>query len=107
MRIAFKMSVHPDAHAEYEKRHNPIWKELEDTLLAHGVKSYSIFLDEDTNALFAYAEIESEEQWNRIGDTAICRKWWAHMAPLMPTNSDLSPVSRPLREVFHIEAREE
>jgi L-rhamnose mutarotase len=45
IRKAFKMSVHRDALLEYERRHNPIWHELEDTLLAHGVRRYSIFLD--------------------------------------------------------------
>ena len=71
MRIAFKMSVDPGYEAEYEKRHKPIWQELEQTLLQHGVRSYSIFLDDETNILFAYAEIDSEEQWNNIGQTEI------------------------------------
>src|SRR5712672_2900763 len=57
IRKAFKMSVHPDQHAEYARRHQPIWKELEDTLLAHGVRTYSIFLDEQTSELFGYVEI--------------------------------------------------
>ena len=65
IRKAFKMSVHEDQHAEYARRHNPIWKDLEDALLAHGVRSYSIFLDPTTSELFAYAEIESEERWKR------------------------------------------
>ncbi|MBN1559490.1 L-rhamnose mutarotase [candidate division KSB1 bacterium] len=102
-RIAFKMSVLRGAEKEYEARHNPIWPELQRTLLAHGVRSYSIFLDEETNALFAYAEIDSEEQWDRIAETEVCRKWWTHMAPLMPTNEDASPQSTSLRELFHIE----
>jgi L-rhamnose mutarotase len=99
------MAVDPGNEAEYEKRHNPIWDELERTLINHGVRSYSIFLDEDTNTLFAYAEIESEEEWNKIGQTEICQKWWSYMAPLMPTNEDDSPVSKPLKEVFHIQTR--
>jgi L-rhamnose mutarotase len=59
LRKAFVMRVHPDQHAEYERRHNPIWPELEQTLKAHGVHNYSIFLNAETNQLFAYAEIES------------------------------------------------
>lgn len=104
MRIAFKMSVHPGDEAEYKKRHNPIWPELEKTLLAHGVKSYSIFLDKEANTLFAYAEIESMELWGKIAETQVCRDWWQHMAPLMPTHEDGSPVSLSLQEVFHIDA---
>ena len=103
IRKAFKMSVNKDQHEEYARRHNPIWKELENTLLEHGVRSYSIFLDPTTSELFAYAEIESEERWNAIAATAVCRRWWCYMRELMPSNPDDSPVSEELREVFHIE----
>ena len=104
LRKAFKMSVHPDAHIEYERRHNPIWKELEEALATHGVRSYSIFLDPETSELFAYAEIESEERWQAIARTDVCRRWWRHMRDLMPANPDDSPRSVPLREVFHLES---
>ncbi|HAM72338.1 MAG TPA: L-rhamnose mutarotase, partial [Verrucomicrobiales bacterium] len=63
IRKAFRMSVNPGCREEYERRHNPIWPELERLLHAHGVRNYSIFLDEGSNELFAYAEIESEERW--------------------------------------------
>jgi len=97
------MSVHPRQHEEYARRHDPIWRELEETLLAHGVRSYSIYLDPETSELFAYAEIENEERWRAIAATEVCRRWWRHMRDLMPTNPDDSPVARDLREVFHIE----
>lgn len=32
----------------------------------------------------------------------ICQKWWAHMKDLLAKNSDNSPVSQELREVFQI-----
>jgi L-rhamnose mutarotase len=102
MRIAFRMSVRPGQEAEYIRRHNPIWPELEATLQAHGVRDYSIFLDRATGDLFAYAEIENLARWQAIADTEICRKWWTSMAPLMPSNPDTSPVARDLEEVFHI-----
>jgi L-rhamnose mutarotase len=103
IRKAFKMFVHPIAHAEYERRHNPIWKELEDALISQGVRSYSIFLDPQTSELFAYAEIESEERWQSIARTEVCQRWWLHMRDLMLTNPDNSPKSTVLCEVFHIE----
>ena len=101
IRKAFVMSVNAGCEAEYEKRHNPIWPELEAALKQHGVHNYSIFLHPPTRQLFGYAEIESEEQWAAIAGTAICRKWWAHMRDLMPSNPDHSPVAADLREVFH------
>jgi L-rhamnose mutarotase len=103
IRKAFLMHLHPDQHAEYERRHNPIWDELAAVLKAHGVRNYSIYLDADTHLLFAYAEIENEDQWDSISEEPVCRRWWNHMATVMPANPDGSPVSRDLREVFHLE----
>ena len=103
IRKAFRMHVNADAHAEYERRHRPIWEELETTLKDHGVASYSIFLERESSQLFAYAEIESEERWAAIAETDVCKRWWAHMKDMMPTNPDNSPISADLREVFHIE----
>ena len=103
IRKAFRMYVNPDAHAEYERRHRPIWQELEAALKDHGVKSYSIFLETDSDQLFGYAEIESEERWVAIADTDVCKRWWAFMSDVMPSNDDNSPISTDLKEVFHIE----
>ena len=103
IRKAFVMSVNAGQEAEYEQRHRPIWPELERTLKEHGVHNYSIFLHPQTRQLFGFVEIESEARWNAVAQTAICRKWWAHMKVLMPSNPDNSPVSLELREVFHID----
>ena len=103
IRKAFVMSVNEGREAEYERRHSPIWPELEQTLKAHGVGTYTIFLDAETRQLFGYVEIEDEARWAAIAETDICRKWWAHMREIMPSNPDDSPVAAELREVFHIE----
>jgi L-rhamnose mutarotase len=103
IRKAFVMSVHAGQEAEYERRHRPIWEELAATLRAHGVHNYSIYLDTTTRTLFGYAEIESEEHWQAIAATEVCRRWWRHMADVMPGNPDSSPVARDVREVFHLD----
>jgi L-rhamnose mutarotase len=97
------MSVYPQYVMEYERRHNPIWPELEAKLKEHGVLTYTIFHHPGTNQLFGYVEFENEEHWNAIAQTEICRKWWTHMKEIMPSNPDHSPISQDLREVFHIE----
>ncbi|MCL4162517.1 UNVERIFIED_CONTAM: hypothetical protein GTU68_034689 [Idotea baltica] len=96
------MKIYADLMQEYFKRHNPIWPELEEVLKNHGVQNYSIFLDEQTHTLFGYAEIESEERWNAIADTVICKKWWTYMADIMETHEDDSPVSTELKNVFYL-----
>ena len=103
IRKAFVMSVHAGQEAEYARRHQPIWEELAAVLKAHGVHNYSIHLDETTRQLFAYVEIEDEARWAAIAQTDVCRRWWRRMADVMPANADHSPVSRELKEVFHLE----
>ncbi|MBZ5496106.1 MAG: L-rhamnose mutarotase [Acidobacteriia bacterium] len=103
IRKGFVMSVTPKHATEYRRRHNPIWPELADVLKQHGVLSYSIFLHPETHQLFAYVEIEDEEKWKTVTRTEVCRRWWAHMKEIMPSNPDNSPVAIELQEVFHIE----
>lgn len=103
IRKAFVMSVHEGQEQEYERRHRPIWRELEEVLRAHGARNYSIFLHPQTRQLFGYVEIEDEARWQAVAQTEICRKWWAYMKEIMPSNPDNSPVSLELREVFHMD----
>lgn len=103
IRKAFRMSVHPAMHEEYERRHSPIWQELANTLKAHGVHNYSIFLDPADGSLFAYVEVEDEDRWTAIARTDVCRRWWKSMREVMPSRPDDSPVSTDLREVFHLD----
>ena len=102
IRKAFLLKIKLGAEEEYARRHNPIWPELEATLREHGVSNYSIHFNPETNDLFGYAEIESEERWNAIAQTDVCQRWWAHMADIMATNPDKSPSSAPLVECFHM-----
>jgi L-rhamnose mutarotase len=103
IRKAFLMTLRPGHQEEYEKRHNPIWPELEAVFTKHGVHNYSIFLDRKTNNLFGYVEVESEELWQQIAGTESCRRWWSYMKELMLTNGDDHPVSVALDEVFHLD----
>jgi len=97
------MKLQPGCEAEYEKRHNPIWPELSQALSDHGARNYSIFLDPETSFLFATLEVEDEQRFARIAQTDICRRWWAHMEPLMEYNPDGTPWARDLKEVFHMD----
>src|SRR5688572_28170885 len=103
LRKAFVMSVNAGSEQEYKRRHQPIWKELVESLKAHGVHNYSIFLHPQTRELFGYVDIVDESRWNAIAQTDVCKRWWKHMADVMPANPDNSPVSVELKEVFHID----
>jgi L-rhamnose mutarotase len=97
------MTLKPGNRIEYQRRHNPIWPELEAVLKQHGVHNYSIFLNAGSDNVFAFVEIESEERWQEIARTDECRLWWAYMKDLMLTNTDNSPMSVELEEVFHLD----
>jgi L-rhamnose mutarotase len=102
-RLAFKMKLKPGFAAEYEKRHNQIWPELKKLLYDSGVRDYSIYLDKETNILFAVQKVVGDSGSQDLGQTEIVKKWWKYMADIMETNPDNSPVSIPLQEVFHID----
>ena len=101
-RVAFKMKVFKGFEAEYRKRHDAIWPELQLLLRQAGVKDYSIFLDEETNSLFGYLTIDDASRLDKLPDEPVMKKWWAHMKDIMETNNDNSPVSIPLKEVFYL-----
>jgi L-rhamnose mutarotase len=102
MRIASKMKLKNGFEAEYKKRHDEIWHELKALLKETGITGYSIFLDEETNDLFAYFTIEDDKKLNELPYKDIMKKWWAYMKDIMETNDDNSPVSIPLKEVFYL-----
>ncbi len=91
IRKAFVLQLKPDCQDEYERRHHPIWPELEQALRDHGVHGYSIFLDAMTDRLFAHVEMESVKPWKDIGLPPIGQKWRQHMRDILITNPDNSP----------------
>lgn len=97
------MKLYPGFKEEYRRRHSEIWPELVELLKSAGVGNYSIFLDEETNTLFAYQEQEGESSSQDLGNTEIVQKWWKYMADIMETNPDNSPISIPLEQVFYME----
>ena len=102
-RKGFKMKLHPGRADEYARRHAVLWPEMKEMIHEFGGRNYSIFLDEETNVLYGYIELEDETRWNASADTAICRKWWDYMADIMDVNPDNSPVAIDLRPVFHLD----
>lgn len=102
-RAAFKMKLKPGYRDEYKKRHDAIWPELKKLLQDAGIHDYSIFLDEETNTLFAVQKTDGNAGSQDLGKTEIVQRWWAYMADIMETNPDNSPVSIPLPEVFYLD----
>lgn len=97
------MKLKPGFAGEYKKRHDAIWPELADLLRTAGIYDYSIFLDAETNTLFAVQKQSGDASSQDLGSTPIVQKWWKYMADIMEANPDHSPVTKPLQEVFYME----
>lgn len=96
------MKLNPGQAAEYKKRHNPIWPELSQLLKDYGISDYSIFLDHETDVLFAVLTVHRPERLEDLKSEALMQKWWTYMMDIMETNPDHSPASTPLEEMFYL-----
>jgi L-rhamnose mutarotase len=101
-RVAFKMKLYKGFEKEYKKRHDEIWPDLKDLLKNTGINDYSIFLDETTNDLIGVLKVDNAKALDSLPAKDIMQKWWAYMKDIMECNDDNSPVSIPLKEVFHL-----
>jgi L-rhamnose mutarotase len=59
-------------------------------------------LDEETSTLFAFQKVDGNAGSQNLGETEIVQKWWKYMSDVMKTNSDNSPVTVELEEVFYM-----
>ena len=103
MRVAFKMNLNEGQKEEYKRRHDALWPELHQLLKEAGISEYSIFLDEETNILFAFQKVSGEGGSQDLGQTEIVQKWWKYMSDVMESNPDNSPVTKPLTELFYMQ----
>jgi L-rhamnose mutarotase len=101
-KYAFKMKLHPGMEAEYRRRHDAIWPELIKLLHDAGVSDYSIHLDRQTNTLFGVLNRPVDHTMASLPDHPVMKRWWSHMADIMETNPDSSPVQTDLATVFHL-----
>jgi L-rhamnose mutarotase len=101
-RVSFKMKLLKGFESEYIKRHDALWPDLRDLLKSAGIIEYCIFLDEETDTLFAFMKVSDQKSVDHLASHPVMKKWWNYMKDIMETNDDHSPVSVPLKEVFYL-----
>ena len=101
-RVGFTMKLFKGKEEEYKKRHDEIWPELADLLRKHGIRDYSIFLDEQSGTLFGVLSMDDPQLLDKLPAQPVMQKWWSYMKDIMESNPDNSPVSVPLKEVFYM-----
>lgn len=102
-KFVFKMRLNPGMAAEYKRRHDEIWPELEAALREAGVRDYSIHLDAETNILFAVMWRRTDHGLDALAQTDLMRRWWHYMSDIMEAHADNEPVATPLETVFHMQ----
>lgn len=98
--VAFKMRLNKGQREAYKKRHDEIWPELQSLLMDSGIKDYHIFLDEETDTLFASMKVADDNTVDALPSHPVMQKWWKHMGDIMETNEDNSPVTKDLELMF-------
>lgn len=102
--VAFRMNLDPGQAETYRQRHDAIWPELSDALIAAGVVDYRIWLDPQSHHLFAVMRRRTDHTLDRLPETEVMQRWWAMMADIMQTRTDNVPVQIELMPVFHLQA---
>jgi len=99
---AFRMQLKPGTIDEYKRRHDEIWPELAEAISVAGIYDYSIFLDEETLALFAVYKLRPNDRRTELASLPVMRRWWDSMAPLMEVEPGNRPREWPLTPMFHL-----
>ncbi|MGJ8682492.1 L-rhamnose mutarotase, partial [Paraglaciecola sp.] len=68
-----------------------------------GVSDYSIYLEKESNKLFAVLKRTTDHKMDQLPLEPIVKKWWAFMADIMETNPDNSPKVNNIDCVFHLD----
>jgi L-rhamnose mutarotase len=102
---AFRMQLKPGMVEEYRRRHDELWPDLGEALRHAGIHDYSIFLDEESLALFAVLKLKPGYPIADLPQQPVMARWWDYMADIMEVEADGDPKNRPkewaLQPMFH------
>ena len=102
-RIAFRMTLNPGQALEYRRRHDELWPQMKAALRQAGISDYSIWLDPETNHLFATLVRADDHTMDDLPNTEINRRWWDFMADIMQVDELNRPVTVQLERVFQMD----
>jgi len=99
-RRAFFIHIYPGKEAEYDKRHDEIWPEMERALATSGFTNYSLF--RSGTMILGYVECVPKiaEAGAQMGKTEVSAKWNEYMKDVIDIEkTQAAPV---LEEVWHL-----
>jgi len=95
---AFVLKVKPGMADEYRRRHDALWPEMREALIAQGIVYYEIYFHEDSGLLFAHT-IRSQPYDASQPEAPAITNWRAHMRDIMELEGDVA-YRRVLERVF-------
>jgi L-rhamnose mutarotase len=98
---AFRMKLKPGMVDEYKRRHDVLWPDLAAALKEAGIYDYSIFLDEETQHLFAVLKLAPDNKIEALPGQPVMKRWWDYMADLMEVEPGNRPREWPLQPMFY------
>lgn len=100
---AFVLKVKPGMADEYRRRHDALWPEMREALLAQGIVYYEIYFHEDSGLLFAHTIRSAAYDFSQPEAPAITR-WREHMKDIMEQEGE-RPYRRVLERIFLLDAQ--
>ena len=91
------LKLKPGCYDEYKKRHDELWPELAELMMAHGV-DMAIYRFEDY--LFIYGAAPSEQDWETMAEHPVTPRWNAYMSEVLETNENGELIRHNLPQAF-------
>ncbi len=103
-RVCFCLQVKRERLAEYRRRHEKVWPEMQDALRRAGWHNYSLFLRED-GLLIGYVETPNfQNALQQMAQTEVNQRWQAEMAEFFEGSNGARADEQmhAIPEVFHL-----
>jgi L-rhamnose mutarotase len=102
-RIAFLMRIQPGTEAEYTRRHQQVWPEMQAELHAAGAHNYSIY--RNGLQLFAYLEVDDLDHYRAyLAQSDVANRWETYMSDILVREVEEMTAFPPLLpEAFHLD----
>ena len=97
--LAFCLRLRAGCEDEYRRRHDALWPEIRQGLLAAGVLHYEIFLEPDSLLLFAFMVRSADHAMGQLRAQPVWQRWQEHMADILVQQDGL-PLRMALQPMF-------
>lgn len=104
-RLCFVIHLIPGRESEYERRHDELWDDMRDALVASGFRNYSLF--RRGSDVIGYAECvpDAATVLSAMGATEVNRRWGESFGDIIASMTDDDGELIRYSEVWHLDGR--